>query len=114
MTTNAEFAMYLRDLADAIGGCDVELNLIGNTFMKGCFGKDAAEQMGAVVRGFGGRFEKRDNEKYYELVREFGPFKFLVYSNHENVCEKVTTFEQVEVTKWVCPPSILQLTEEEA
>jgi len=112
--TNTEYAGYLHEMADAIGGCEAELNLHGQTIVVSCNypSASAAERMAAVVKGLGGKFEKHENDGDYELVRMIGPNKILVYSSHENVCEKVTTIEQVEVTKWVCPSSILELAVE--
>lgn len=109
--TNVEYAKALREFANALEGCDVELNLVEQTFYVSCnfpSGKEA-ERMASVVKGLGGKFEKHDNESDYELERVIGPLKIRVYASHESVCERVTTTETVEVTKWVCPPSILEL-----
>jgi hypothetical protein len=95
-------------------------------------GSDNAEEFGDYVRQLGRAFKDRDNIGPC-ATREFGPHTLQVYAHHEDVCEKVVTFETIEVEEpdpaavaalplvkrteeretvhWECPKSLLALSD---
>lgn len=52
-------------------------------------------------------FKKDPNDKYYSLVRMFGPIKLDVYCNRDTICTKRTVKKLVEVDEWDCPEHLL-------
>jgi len=90
-------------------------------------GGDEFERLATCAREFGSA-EKSTTESYFWLTKRFGPHKLSVAAPREQVCEKVTKIELVEVTErvgedmrpivtrqveretaeWVCPDSILE------
>lgn len=74
-----------------------------------------------------GMFKKSACDKYLNATRYFGPIEVQATIRHEYVCEKIITTKVVpalpervlpaepertiEVVKWICPESILDLKE---
>lgn len=50
------------------------------------------------ARDLGGRWDKREGDTYFNLIRRFGPVEYSIYTNREQVCERVVVgTEEVEV-----------------
>ena len=124
--TNEEYARGLRELADVIEGCDVELYLTGETVNVLVYG---ADEMAEKITAIGGKFTKHPMMGWFVMRRKIGGHDIDVFASHEAVCERVVigtetvevpdpsapmvTIER-EVVEWKCPPSILKAAKEHA
>lgn len=127
--TQRAFIDGLRDLADMLERTPaaIPINTPFSGFL-GVYGDDwdtPLEQMTALARATGGRWEKSTEFDDFRLIRHFGPHKITLFTSRENVCERVVTGTRMamipdpdfvataplveveqEIVEWVCPPSI--------
>ena len=52
-------------------------------------------------------FKKDPSDKYYSLVRMFGPIKLDVYCERDLICTKRMVTKTIEVEEWDCPEHLL-------
>jgi len=130
-----EYVQGLRDLADWLevhpeyapsgvtGGVRVHL--------RGIFTK---EDLISAGRAMGGTLEKSTTDSFFWLDKQFGPHRLSAACYRDQVCEKVVTVVEEEVTEpdpailatiptvtrtvqretveWICPDSVLALAGE--
>ena len=103
-----------------------ELGIYGSPYLAIYHRCDNPEEFSRLARLLGAATKTPDDDDL-ELTKTFGESKIVLYISHEIICEKRIVGKRVvpsrpateaveeheeDVVEWVCPPSILALTEQ--
>lgn len=115
----SEWSDGLREIADLFDEVGGEPAYSGKTINLFCY--EGPEELLALARKFGGKWEKDETEGWYILRRRFGPHSIELNADRGTVCTKVEVGEEtvevpdpdapkVTVTRpvyeWQCPESL--------
>ncbi len=129
MPTDArqEFIYGLRNIANALEeNADMPIPYV-SIYQR----VEEASELLAIVKGYGGQWQKSTDSADFNMLREFGGIKFMVYVSREKVCKRIVVGKKVvpesiqpateekiipeheeEIVQWDCPPSLLELIPE--
>lgn len=122
MTEREEFIKGLNDFADHLT-THPELNVpdLGTIYIFAHNKESFSKQARAL-----GKAEKSSSGSYFNVTRNFGPFKVQVTAPHQAVCERVVTgtrkvvkkvypniepteeIVEEDIVEWICPESVLK------